>query len=113
MAGFAGGGARARKRKRKVARTLDQIKRNAKACGSHWFDKDTMRFFRTRLSGKVYPAKSGRCSFFVTSEQGPHGGRAYSVRKACGCKIDTVGEFQGHSTLKRAQTAARKAAARS
>jgi len=35
--------------------------------GSHFFDRDTMRYFNSRLHDPVYPAKFG--TFFVTSEK--------------------------------------------
>ena len=78
--------------------------------GGHWFKPETMRFFRSRLSGELF--YSGSLVFFVSSEQGPDGIRAWSVR----CyntetgSIDTAGDFQQHSTLARAKRAARNAA---
>lgn len=110
-----GGGSRARKRKRGVAKSIAQIKQNAERCGSHWFEKGTLRFFGSRLSHKTFPAASGRCTYFVSSEKQrwDTAARAYSVRKACGCKIDTVGGFQAYKTLKSAQAAAKRAAAKS
>ena len=57
-------------------RSIDAIRKAVTASGSHYFEPDTMRFFRSRLSSTVY---GGR--FFVTSEQDPSGYRAYSVRE--------------------------------
>lgn len=37
------------------------------ATGSHFFDRDTMRTFNSRLHDPVYPAKFG--TFFITSEK--------------------------------------------
>lgn len=48
--------------------------------GRHWFDRDTMRFFKTRLPELAYLSDDQRRAYFVTSEQGPHGPRAYTVR---------------------------------
>jgi hypothetical protein len=45
----------------------------------HWFDDGTMRFFRTRLGACRYVDRT--VLLFVTSEQPPHGPRAYCVRK--------------------------------
>ena len=60
--------------------------------GRHWFDIDTMRAFKCRLASYGYRGPGG--TFFVSSEQPPHGRRAYTVRELVGPgKIKTVGEF--------------------
>ena len=79
-------------------------------CG-HWFDKDTMRFFGTRLGEQKRISDTEAA--FVTTEKNPSGERKASVRLATlthekredgwfNVKIDirTIGEF--HS-LTRAQ----------
>jgi len=58
-------------------RSLDQIKRANAAAGYHFFDADTLRFFKSRVSATLY---GGR--YFVTSERGPSDVRAYTVRRA-------------------------------
>jgi len=71
------------------------IKRNENI-GRHWFSDGAMSFFKSRVSQTAYLSVDGKRSFFVSSEQGPHGPRMYSVRvqdHATG-GIDTVGEFQ-------------------
>ena len=54
---------------------------NARA-GLHWFEPDTMRFFRSRVGSTIYEGPGG--VFFVSSEQfvGSQGAapRAYTVR---------------------------------
>jgi hypothetical protein len=111
---LAGGGSRARRRLRKCVTSIRAIKEHASRSGpgKHWFEKGTMRFFGTRVIDKVFPGKTCRCSFFVTSEKRPRSDdpRAYSVRMACGGKISTVGEFQAYSTRAKALTAAKKIA---
>lgn len=79
--------------------------------GRHWFDPDTLRFFRGRLAQIGYQDTQGRV-FFVSSEQnhgmgGPYP-RLYTVRMLTGPKgdIKTVGAFQAYRT---AATAARYA----
>lgn len=73
--------------------TINAIKDAVRAKGSHWFDPDTMRFFKTRISDKVYQGQGG--VYFVTSEEDPSGKRAYSVRSfdPATANIDTVGDF--------------------
>lgn len=60
---------------------IDRLRRMAEDGGSHWFERGTMRFFRSRVSREAYLGADGRW-YFVTSEQGPNGIRAYSVRAA-------------------------------
>ena len=72
--------------------------------GRHWFDRDTMRFFGTRLPRAGITGQGG--VFFVTSEQPPHGPRAYSVRKLLGeGRIETVGDFCAMSKYDATKTA--------
>ncbi len=62
----------------------------------HWFDRDTLRFFRSRI-GQQHALADGRW-LFITSEQGPTNVRNYSVRvMAVDGDIDTVGEFQAYT----------------
>lgn len=96
--------------------TVGDLKECAKACGSHYFDKDTMRFFRSRVGSKVYADGKGS-AFFTTSEQfvsgqGVADKRRYSVRvyDAKTCSFDTVGKFQAYSSGAQANTAAKRAA---
>ena len=50
-----------------------------RSSGSHWFDRDAMKFFGTRIdrNGRLY---AGRV--FVASHQPPNGPRVYSVHFA-------------------------------
>lgn len=81
--------------------------------GSHFFDKDTMRFFRSRLIDCTYTIPGGTC-VFITSEQNVtyhptyrKEPRRYTVRtfNTLTGSIDTVGEFQEHTTLYKARKA--------
>jgi hypothetical protein len=92
---------------------MTQIKRDAARAGSHFFDADTLRFFRSRVSDVVYGSGP---FYFVTSEEfigmrGDSHGRFYTVRKwdkAEPSMVETIGEFQQY----RSRSAAHKAAAR-
>ncbi len=89
-------------------RYMDDIRKRNAAAGGCWFEPSTMRFFSSRVQGSFYGAKDGR-AYFVTSERGPSGRRAYSVRVAqLDGSIDTVGEFQGYRTGRAAHAAARE-----
>ena len=50
--------------------------------GRHWFDKDAMSFFKTKLPGHGYHTPRG--SMFVTSETRTAGVVSYSVRLLTG-----------------------------
>jgi hypothetical protein len=125
VAGLKGGGSRSRKRirrgsvtygdKRRTyighAGTITRVKHTATKCGSHFFDKSTMRFFGSRLQSKTHPSADGKCTYFVTSERySSETRRYYTVRRQCGCSIKTVGSFQAHKSAKGAHAAAARAA---
>lgn len=83
--------------------TIEQIKSANAAAGFHFFEPDTLRFFRSRIGSKVY---GGR--FFVTSEEGPSGGRRYTVREALpDGRIQTIEPFYA-LTYGQAHAAARR-----
>ena len=85
--------------------TVRQIMELNKACGSHWFDTDTMHMFGSKVYAGVY---GGR--FFVSSELDFYGeNRCYTVRECLNGDIEAVGE--SYPTLARAKTAAKRAAA--
>jgi hypothetical protein len=70
--------------------------------GNHWFDRDSMRFFNTRLESGLI---AGR--YFITSERmDENHARRYSVREALpDGSIDTIGEFQAYTTKEDAREA--------
>ena len=88
--------------------TIDQIKTANKARGFHWFDPDTLRFFKSRIGGAVYQGPGG--VYFVTSECGPSGVRRYTVRQftpstgACetapACPFNVWGREKAHKTAR-------------
>jgi len=91
--------------------TLDQVKRAAYSAGSHWFDRQALRYFNSRISENVYPVPGG--ALFISSEKfkglyEPDGARLYTVR-SCSADgvIDTVGEFQEWKTSKQAHARAK------
>lgn len=88
-------------------KTIDEIKARAQQAGSHFFDKDTMEFFDSRIGAAVY---GGR--YFITSEQFHHDGESYprrwTIREAHDDgHISTVGEYQRYKTPQDATNAAR------
>lgn len=79
--------------------------------GRHWFDADSMRFFKSRLP-EYGMVGADRAIYFVSSEQGPTGPRAYSVRVIRGPgDIETVGAgFMGYATRAQALGACKRLA---
>lgn len=93
-----------------------ELKERVKACGGHFFDRDTMRFFNSKLHS-VHPNARENSTYFVTSEQfvpssGPARPRRYSVGKFVDCRTEHVGEFQQYANVRDARAAARKLAGR-
>lgn len=72
----------------------------------HFFDKDTMRFFNSRIT-ENYKRVSDTVAYFITTERAPNGKRKATIRKAElvqyirasdgfakeKIEINTVGEF--------------------
>jgi uncharacterized protein (TIGR02996 family) len=58
--------------------TMRDIRREIDGHGGKWFDPQSMRFFQTRIHGEPHSGPGGVT--FVTSEQPPHGDRAFTVR---------------------------------
>ena len=95
--------------------TMRELQVLARYAGSHFFDTDTMRFFRSKVYAGVYTGPDGW--YFVTSERFSDGTpRRYPVRKLhhrtddtgrlIDVDIDTVGEFQAYATGRAARRAA-------
>lgn len=80
--------------------------------GRHWFDSDTLHWFRCRLSHWAFENASGD-RFFVTSESASFGGsapRLYTVRVQRADDlhaIHTVGAFQQYGSRASAVRAAK------
>ncbi len=84
----------------------DEVRRRAEKGSPHFFDKDTIRFFSSRVSELMW--KKGSDIYFITSEQdrGQTGSvRSFTVRKTdADGDINSIGEFQGHATLSDARS---------
>lgn len=79
--------------------TIQEIKLANKEIGNHWFSKDTMSFFNSKIESEVLKGK-----YFITSEQfNTDAPRLYSIRVADDAgRINTVGEFQAYRTKAKA-----------
>lgn len=96
--------------------TMGQIKHRHTG---NWFDRDTLRWWSSRVSDNVYPTGiTALGTLFVTSEKEEGKVRLYTVRRATlnvgadgmvlGCSITTEGEFQGHRSSNQAHRVARR-----
>ena len=86
--------------------TLQQIMAANAQAGRYFFERDTLRFFKCRVSERTYPALDGR-TFFVTSERHQNDPRRYTVRVTRdGANIDKVGGFQAYPDARTAHAAA-------
>jgi hypothetical protein len=61
----------------------------------NWFDRDTMRFFGTKFATGFLDIPSAGVTLFVTTEKGPHGPRAATLRAYmwASAEIKTLGPF--------------------
>lgn len=82
-------------------RTIRDIKKANKNNGGHFFEKDTLRFFQSKVYDEVYQGK-----YFITSERFQNEATKYTVRQ-CDEEgdISTVGKFQAYQTLHEAVSA--------
>lgn len=73
--------------------SIHDIEIASRNVGSHWFDADTKRFFRSRVMAEVFQGAGG--IYFVSSEKGPNGVRRFTVRKfnPVDADISTFGPF--------------------
>ena len=86
--------------------SMNNIQHYAKG---HFFDKDAMRFFNSRIPSGGY--SNGKEVFFITSEKyNSDSKRAYTIRKLTikTGSIETVGEFQQYKTSTKANKEAKK-----
>lgn len=73
--------------------TISKIESEMSAAGSHWWDRDSQRFFKCRVGEQVYQGPGG--IYFVTSERCNDSPRQYSVRQYMPARknIETIGDF--------------------
>ena len=84
--------------------TMADIRRNNKEAGYYFFDKDSMRFWDSRIETGLYKDNT-----FITSEldyvRKFDAKRMYTIRRAVdgGIKIETIGYFGQFETLEDAK----------
>src|SRR5690242_11266218 len=86
---------------------ISVVRSRAKARGSHFFDRDTMKFFGSRVERTAY--QIGNAIFFISSEQEDHTKpRGWTIqRQDQDGHIRKVGQFQQYKSLNEARSALR------
>lgn len=90
--------------------SIDAVKKTNADKGMHFFEKQAMWFFNSRVQGDVFPTAHG--AVFVTSERQGTQPRKYTTRhinEDTGC-IETLGEFQEFKSRDGALAAAKRRA---
>ncbi len=83
--------------------SIEDIKRHSENTGNRFFEAGATRFFASRYCPTIHPG-----GVFVTSEKGPNGVRAYTLRQIMqDGSILSISAFQQYSTSKAAHTAAK------
>lgn len=88
--------------------TMEEIKAANRKAGRFFFSPDTMLFFDSWVSNKVFTCEKG--TFFVTCEGYFSLSRRYTVRFTIdGSRIESLEEFKKYDSLEDALSAAKKA----
>ena len=80
-----------------MSRTMADVRRHNKEAGYHFFDRDTMAFWGSKVMTPLYANNT-----FVTSDDNfDRTKKLYTVRRYNpeSGEVDTVGEFQAFKTL--------------
>lgn len=87
---------------------MAMVKELNRKAGQHFFSKDTMRFFKSKVPEDHVGLTANR--YFISSEKSPWDKRKYSIREWKGKTktIDTVGEFGAYSSKAQAERILKK-----
>ena len=86
---------------------INQIRINCNHSNNNFFDKDTMKFFNSRITNSIKRTDT-KDIYFITSEKFDcNSQREYTIRKYIHntCNIETIGEFQQYDSLYKAKKA--------
>jgi hypothetical protein len=88
---------------------MDYVRSQATRSGSHFFSKNTMKFFQSKVATRKAFSNDDKTFYFVTSENAGFGNsrRSYTIRAydINTCKISTFGSFQEYDNLNEAKKA--------
>jgi hypothetical protein len=83
---------RSRPAQKQMPQSIAELKALNEKNGGCWFGRGEMRFFGTKIESGIL-----RGHYFISSEQPPHGPRAYTVRSFNDeGDVETVGDFCSH-----------------
>lgn len=91
--------------------TITEMKVANRNVGHYWFDKDTMKFWNSKVVSSLYEAHEA--VYFVSSERQRETWPAmFTVRKfnKVTSHVETVGRFQQYESIDKARSAAKRAA---
>ena len=78
--------------------TLAEVKKQHKANGGKWFNRETMQFFGSKVESKLIADR-----YFITSETHGSETKRYTIREVLeNYDIDTVGAYCAYETLEEA-----------
>lgn len=85
---------------------IEEVKQSNREHGFHYFSRDTMRFFSSRVSDRAY--KVGDKAYFITSEKHrltANNPRKWTIRviDLITGKVNTVGRFQEFNSHREAE----------
>ena len=82
---------------------VNEIKDKSQKLAKHFFNQDTMRFFKSRISELTW--KIEKSIYFITSEKNRYEDpRKFTIRESTELgDIKTIGEFQQYFTLSQAR----------
>ena len=92
----------AQSREGQVFYSMDEVETANQRAGRHFFDASAKRFFGSRIGQTLYASEDRTRYAFVTSEQPPHGDRAYTAR-TFDPETAEVGTLGPHCWLSKAQ----------
>lgn len=77
-----------------IFNTVEEIKRASYDAGYHFFDEDTMRYFKSRVLDDIFGG-----NVFITSEKKSDDPRHYTIRQMQkDASIETIGEYDQFNT---------------
>lgn len=90
-------------------RTINEIKAANRELGHHFFSRDTLRFFASRVYNDVIECADGACLFVTSEKRGFEDfTRVYTVRRAhVSGNVTTASEFGKYPSRHKALIAAR------
>ncbi len=79
-------------------KNIAELRAANKAINHHWFDRETIRFFNSKIESKLHGGV-----YFVTSERFDNEAKKFAIRKANpDGSVSTIGKMRDYATLEAA-----------